>query len=89
MAKSRYPRTDQREFIKQMTQIEHHQARITHIHEQNLGKGKTFAGHEQVEVDSSIHHCIGKSKNFPEHITLFTQSLKGDPSVKVCCVSLI
>jgi len=65
-----------------MTQIERRQARITRIRMRN-DKNKKVDGYEQVAMNPDVHHCIGKSENFPEHIGLYVRERNGDPAVKV------
>jgi hypothetical protein len=66
-----------------MTQIERREMRIKHIHTRTMGEKKKDADDEQVAVDVSVHHCIGKSENFSDHIGLFTAQRSGDPAFKV------
>jgi hypothetical protein len=72
-----------------MTQIEHREVHIKHIHAQTTGQRKEDIEHEQVAVNASIHHCIGLSENLPERIGHFTAQHSGDPAVKVSCVILL
>jgi hypothetical protein len=47
-----------------------------------------LATHEQVAVNPHVHHSIGKSENFSEHIGLYVMKCDGDLAVKVVARSL-
>lgn len=64
-----------------MTQIERRQARIRRIYER-LGESRETRDEENA-CTPDVHHHIGKSQNYPEHIGLFLQQHAGDPAVKV------
>jgi hypothetical protein len=81
--KSQYHRTDQREYVKQMTQIEHQEARIRHIRMKTFGKDEESTSYEQVALNPHIHHCIRQSENFYEHIGLNFTECSGDSAVRV------
>ena len=85
-AKARYPRTDRKEFVRQMTQIERCQAHIRRIRARNLASNKTET--ETVDRDPEVHHRIAKSQNQPEHLGQFVQKHSGDPAVKVRAVTM-
>ena len=38
---------------------------------------------EETPLDPQMHHKIGKSENFSEHIGLFVQRNDRDPAIKV------
>jgi hypothetical protein len=82
-SKSRYRRTDRREYVKQMTQIERREARIRHIRTKTFGKDEESTSYEQVALNPHVHHCIGQSENFYEHIGLNFAERSGDPAVRV------
>jgi hypothetical protein len=82
--KARYPRTDRKEFVRQMTQIERRQASVRRIRARNFKANKPET--ENVARDPDTHHHIGKSQNEPEHVSLFVQKYEGDPAVKVRAV---
>jgi hypothetical protein len=71
-----------------MTQIERRQVCIARIRTRNLGEDKKLATQEQVAVNPCVHHSIGKSENFSEHIGLYVMKCNGDPAVKVVTRSL-
>ena len=81
--KSRYKRTSKKNYLKQLTQIECHQA---HIHQicRRLNAGKT-SHHNEVEYASLLmsQYCIGKSQNEPVILPIFLHENCGDPAVKV------
>jgi hypothetical protein len=82
-AKARYARTDKRDFIKQMTQIERRQERIRHIHARNFSKGNINPPGERIAQNPDVHHCIGKWEHHSEQIGLFVKKNLGDPAVQV------
>lgn len=82
-AKARYHRTDKRDFIKQMAQLERRQERIRRIQAQSLGEGNGNSPCERVATNPDAHYCIGKSEDYPEHIGLFVNKNHGDPAVQV------
>lgn len=85
-AKARYPRTDRKEFVRQMTQIERRQARIRRIRARNLASNKMET--ETVDRDPEVHHRIAKSQNQPEHLGQFVHKHSGDPAIKVRVVTM-
>ena len=64
-----------------MAKTERRQARIRRIREQN--SGKTTVSDEKVAINPDVHHSIGQSENFSEHVGLFMQKYRGDPAIKV------
>ena len=79
--KMRYKRTDRKEFVKQLAQIEHHQA---HIRQMHLQRSTNQPSDKECTVRPEHHHTIGKTENFPEHLNLFVQRHSGDPAIEVC-----
>jgi hypothetical protein len=41
------------------------------------------ADYEEEAVNPEVHHNIGKSEAFPEHIGVFVMNHSGDPAVNV------
>ena len=66
-----------------MTHVERREARIRRIRSRNLTEHKGSASYEEVAVNPEVHHNIGKSEAFPEHIGLFVMNHSGDPAVNV------
>lgn len=64
-----------------MTQIERRQAHIRRIRAKSFPRTKEVR--ENVATDPEVHHNIGKSENYPEHVGTFVQRNTGDPAVKV------
>ena len=84
--KMRYKRTDRKQFVKQLAQIERREARIHRLRMHQSGDHPT--GEEECTVSPDVHHTIGQTENFPEHAGLFVQRHSGDPAVEVCaCIS--
>jgi hypothetical protein len=79
----RYKRTDRKEFVKQLARIERRQARICRIHPQKLA---SQSSDEECAARPEVHHTIGKTENFPEHLNFFIQKHSGDPAVEVCAL---
>jgi hypothetical protein len=77
----RYKRTDHKEFVKQLARIERRQARIRRI---RLQQPASPSLDEECSATPEAHHIIGKTENFPEHLSLFVQKHSGDPAVEVC-----
>jgi hypothetical protein len=80
-SKARYSRTNRRNFIKQLTQIERRETRIRRIRDQLKGTEKLMD--EEVASSPDAHYHIGKTQNYPEHIPLFLQKNAEDPAVQV------
>ena len=77
----RYKRTDRKQFVKQLAQIERRQARIRRICPQ---KPANQHDDEECAARPEAHHTIGKTENSSEHLGLFVQKHSGDPAVEVC-----
>jgi hypothetical protein len=77
-SKSRYKRTDRKQFVKQLAQIERRQARIRRIR----ARDGTFP-RERVDMSPVAHHHIGISQNDYLHIGTFLRKNLGDPAVRV------
>jgi hypothetical protein len=82
-SKSRYRRTDRREYVKQMTPIEHWEACIRHIRTKTFGKDEESTSYEQVTLNPHVHYCIRQSENFYEHIGLNFAERSSNPAVRV------
>jgi len=79
--KARYRRTDRNSFVKQLTRIEHRQARIRRI-------GDTIFHRPHFEISEvarspQAHHHIGLKQKYPVHIGSYLISHPGDPAIKV------
>ena len=83
-AKARYSRTNRKEFVRQMAQIEHRQAHICRIHARTSTNASSPT--EKLPITPDVHHCIGQSQNQPEHIGLFVQNNSGNPAIKVLLI---
>jgi hypothetical protein len=85
-AKAWYKRTNRKNFIKQMTQIECRQARLKEI-EAKISAGSQpsiTVDDETISGPPEAHHIIGKTQNIHEGIGHFYQRNRGDPAFKVC-----
>ncbi|KAH7918896.1 hypothetical protein BV22DRAFT_1108243 [Leucogyrophana mollusca] len=79
-----YTRTSQKQYVKQITKIECHQAHICHIREQ-LGSQVTRDAHDESDYmvhSPDVHHVIGSSQNIPRNIPLFMQKYVNNPTIK-------
>jgi hypothetical protein len=81
LPKARFSRTSRKHFIKQLTRIERRQARLRRIRQRYKESGR--AAREEVPISPELHHVIGRSQNYPEHIPSFLQNNANDPAVKV------
>ena len=81
--KARYLRTDRKDFVGQLTQIERREARIRRISVQNFGRDEVHDRTEKVSTDPGVHYCIGKSERFFDHLGTFVRQHNGDPAIKV------
>ena len=79
----KYKRTNRKEFVQQLARIERRQARIRQMCPQNSA---TELGDEERAARPEVHHAIGQSENFPEHLSLFVQKHSGDPAIEVCAL---
>lgn len=80
--KARYKRTDRKNFVKQLTQIERRQTRLRRI----MAKIPIESRHQRTEkVDKVLHehHRIGLSQQSYVHIGTFLRTHAGDPATKV------
>lgn len=68
-----------------MSQIERRQSRISRIRTRQHIDGQRD---EQVVINPSLHHWIGKSEALPKHISSFIAEHKDDPGVKVSADNL-
>jgi hypothetical protein len=80
-AKAQYKRTDKKQFVRQLAQIEQREARLRRI------RTRFSAEHQiQSEVVGSApqeHHHLGISQNRFEHIGTFLRHHAGDPAIHV------
>jgi hypothetical protein len=79
--KSRYKRTNKKEFVRQLTRIERRQARIKLIR-QRVQKEGGFAA-EDVPRNPTTHHEIGSSENCKLRFSSFLEKHKLDPAATV------
>ena len=75
--KTRYLRTDRKEFTRQLTQIERRESRLRKL------KDQVAPASEVVPSALQVHHNIGKSEAKFEHIGTFLRTNIGDPAVHV------
>jgi hypothetical protein len=80
-SKARFSRTNRKGFLKQIAQIERHQARLRRIRAYYRKAGKTSS--EDVAISLEAHHVIELSQNFPEYIPVFLERHRGDPAIQV------
>ncbi|KAG2057433.1 hypothetical protein BDR06DRAFT_969243 [Suillus hirtellus] len=80
-SKKRYCRTDQKNFVEQITKIEWREAHILSIRDNQLPQGAVIQ-EEEVATSPEAHFHVGKSQNYPENILLFLRRHVGDPAVK-------
>jgi hypothetical protein len=79
--KARFKRTDKKQFVKQVAQIERRQARLRRI--QSRLPVHVLNRRERVVGSPSAHHHIGCSQNNYEHIGTFLHKHAGDPAIQV------
>lgn len=86
--KARYKRTDRKEFIRQLTQIERRQARIRRIKQQtSMTKPKAdLYQQRETAITPEQHHHIGQNENTYEELGAFLRKHHDDPAVVVCTV---
>ena len=73
-------RTDRKDFVKQITQIERRQARIRRIKHK---LASTRAQAEDVATDPNVRYHIGSSQSRHEHVGTFLRQTEGDPATNV------
>jgi hypothetical protein len=78
--KAWHSRTDRKNFVKQMTQIERRQTRIRRIKHKFMAKRAPL---EEVAMTADAHYHVGASQSRHEHIPSFVREHEGDPAVKV------
>ena len=78
--KAWHRRTDRKNFVQQMTQMERRQARIRRIKHR---LSSTRAQAEHVAAESEAHYHIGVSQNRHKHIGTFLRFHEGDPAINV------
>jgi len=79
--KARFNRTDKKQFVKQIAQIERRQARLRRI--RSRLPVHVLKQRERVVKSPLEHHHIGRSQNNHEHIGTFLRKHTGDPAVQV------
>lgn len=82
-AKARYRRTNRKEYIKQVAQIERRQARLRRIREHTTAANKADNLSVRQFNNPETHHTIGRTENLPFQIGSFIQSYHGDPAIQV------
>lgn len=84
--KARYRRTDRKNFVKQLTQIERRQARIRRIKQRNtMHKAPTKPlWPQETAISPEQHHFIGQNENTYEEFGAFIRKHRDDPAVIVC-----
>lgn len=83
--KARYRRTDRKDFIRQLTQIERRQACLCQIKQQTSKIKLPTNPHQPREMAASPeqHHHIGKNENMYEELGGFLRKHQNDPAVTV------
>lgn len=87
-SKSRYSRTNKKDFLKQMTTLEQRQNRLGRIRQSFLS-GLDGTERENLKADFEnaqmigARYSIGKTYSSSEHIPQFLQRHADDPAVKV------
>ena len=71
-----------------MTQIECQEARLRRIEAMN-SPGKASECNNHAASDPEVHHFIGKTQNFSEHISPLLEKNQGDPAFKVRTLSCL
>ncbi|KAG1857827.1 hypothetical protein F4604DRAFT_1931350 [Suillus subluteus] len=79
--KSRYRRTDRRDFIHQLAEIERRQTRLRHIKERQQ-KWAPDVKSDETASDPQLHHQIGKSEKVFEEFGHYLHSHARDPATK-------
>ena len=82
-SKSQYTHTDHKNFVRQLTVIEHRQVQIHRIHVMNKLWSQATNVHEVTTINLEEHHFIGKLQNFPVNIATLLCENQGDPAIKV------
>ncbi|KAL6298277.1 hypothetical protein BKA93DRAFT_710038, partial [Sparassis latifolia] len=80
-SKARYARTSRKQYIRQITQIERHQARIRRIRERSQKKVRHYQDEGSLDA-VDVHYAMGKSQNHPVYIPDFVRRNTGDPATK-------
>jgi hypothetical protein len=84
LSKARYKRTDKKQFVRQLTQIERREHRLRRIRVKLSAAGLFLD--EPVVKRPQEHHHIGISQDHYEHVGSFLQRNSGDPAIKVGAV---
>lgn len=79
--KAWYTCTDRKDYIKQITQIEHCEFRLRRIKQKN---SQVVPSKDDVARTPEQHYHIGKTQNTPQNIGGFLRDYRGDPAIKVC-----
>lgn len=85
--KSRYKRTDKKNFVKQLAQIERREARLRRINSKlpNSRRSRTSRWRKAARkpISPQVHHHIGRSEDVYEHVGTFLRQRSGDPAIQV------
>ncbi len=81
--KSRYIRTNRKDFEKQLGGIERRQARIRRIRQKLSRSTRPVLAHEKGPESSAFTHHIGASQNYPIDLGVFIRDNCHDPAVQV------
>ncbi|KAG2336642.1 hypothetical protein BDR05DRAFT_978733 [Suillus weaverae] len=79
--KGRYLQTDRTSFVRQLTQIEHHQTRIRCI-KSHIQQAESSDVVDVTASDPSVHHHIGQSEKNHDDIRSYLRAREGDPAMK-------
>ncbi|KAG1803420.1 uncharacterized protein BJ212DRAFT_1304570 [Suillus subaureus] len=77
--KAWYCHTNHKSFVKQLTQIECHQARICRIGDKSVHRPHIKIS--ELATSPHAHHHIGLTQKYPVHIGSFLCSHQGDPAI--------
>jgi hypothetical protein len=80
--KSRYTRTDRREYRKQLARIERRIKRIRRIRARLVEAGRSIISEKTANTPQQHHH-IAESQNDFQHLGTFLRTSAGDPAIKV------
>ncbi len=81
--KSRYARTNRKDFEKQLGGIERRQARIRRIRQKLAYSTRSTFAHEKGPESSACSYHIGKSQNYPLDLGILARDNCNDPAVRV------
>lgn len=83
--KSRYRRTNRKDFEKQLGHVERRQARIRRIRQKlnESGKIREILAREKGPESSASDYHIGKTQNYPLDLGAIAQKAYSDPAAQV------